>query len=112
MNMQVERISSKLIIVLSTGPGGNQSIYSSTGYSLVVEVSDIEIYSASPFSFFSATYLPFYMDQFTVIDTRTIVAVLANVELALVDIPSSRFIYTTLVLPNPSQQIYDLQYFG
>jgi len=111
MNMQVERISSKLIIVLSTGPG-NQFIYSSTGYSLVVEVNDFESYSASPFSFFSATYLPFYMDQFTIMDTRTIIAVISNVELAIVDIPSSRFIYTSLVLPNPSQQIYDLQYFG
>ena len=111
MNMQVERISSKLIIVLSTGPG-NYFIYSSTGYSLVVEVNDFESYPTSPFSFFSATYLPFYMSQFTVMDTRTIVAVVFDVELALVDIPSSRFIYTSLVLPNPSQQIYNLQYFG
>ena len=111
MSMQVERISSKLIIVLSIGPG-NVFIYSSTGYSLVVEVNDIETYSASPFSFFSATYLPFYMDQFTIMDTRTIIAVISNVEIAIVDIPSSRFVYTSLVLPNPSQQIYNLQYFG
>ena len=52
------------------------------------------------------------MSQFTVMDARTILAVVFDVELALVDIPSSRFIYAELVLPNPSQQIYNLQYFG
>jgi hypothetical protein len=52
------------------------------------------------------------MSQFTFINTSTIVAVVSNVELALIDVPSSRFIFTSLVLPNPSQQIYSLQYFG